>query len=556
MNVAKFAGIAAYHDGTVISDYCNVIPLENSIIDRQGEILCPIYDTDGNEIQLPTTYIVRASFVDSHKNIYIVTDDTITRFTLRNQSTSDIALVKEDLRLNSQQPDLIINQAGPFSFCESSTKPSQVYFCDGVHVFYWNTTDTWDTDDVPSQFSDRVKPYVMTMIPLRTGLADAATRIIGINDVTAETATAQPYGWWSNNLQSEISVASIAWFDNRLVCVQLAKNTVWLSAVDPSRYLVPATGKGAPFALYSYTSSGDNMYMPYYSFIPNYYSSTASSANLQEVVAFSGQLYFLNDTSIEIWSATGTDDNPIQSNAQNILHFGGRSPTIIADTLYLLCHDTIHNDFVTAIGRGGQMQSVSNAEIERQLTKGATCIKPLSVRDQSMIAVYLNNNYTDGYSVTKLAKWWRVANGKTRDEYLVWTLANFDGRIIGVTNYGRPVVATDDTRQFADGRQIMRFVRGGFTTFIGRKILRVVNVIGDTGVYTGDTPDRPKLYLRLSFDRGLSFGPYLYRSVGKLGANNREMQWRNCGSGNSMLLEFGTSDNIRFQIYGLNFELA
>lgn len=556
MNVDKFAGIAAYHDGSVISDYCNVIPLDNSIIDRQGELLCPIVDTGGNPVELPRTFVAKASFVDSHQNIYIVTEDGIRRFSLRNESSTDITLVSQPLRLNAQQPNLAINLAGPFSFCESSTKPSQVYFCDGYNVYYWNTTSQFDGYEIPESVNDRTKPFVMTMIPMKSGLADAPTRIIGVNGTTAENATEQQYGWWDNSLTSDFGVKSIAWFDNRLVCCQQDKNTVWLSVADPSRYLVPASGKSAPFALYSYTASSDNMYAPYYSFIPNYYSSTASSANLRETVAFAGQLYFLNESSIEIWSSTGNDGNPIQLNAQNILYFGGRSPVIIADTMYLLCHDTIHNDFVAAIGRSGQVQTISNSEIERQLAAGAVTVKPLSVRDQSMVVVYTGDTYLTGYSVTKLGKWWRAANGKWGDEFQAWTLGNFGGRIIGVSNYGRPLVSTDDNRKFADGRAIQRFVRGGFTTFIGRKIMRVVNVLGDTGVYTGNSADRPRLYIRLSFDRGLSFGPYLYRTVGRPGANDREMQWRNCGSGNSVLLEFGTSGNIRFQIYGLNFELA
>lgn len=556
MNINKFAGINAYHDGSVISDYCNVIPLDSSIIDRQGELLCPVIDTNGNAVELPSTFIAKTSFVDSHQNIYIVTEDGIRRFTLRNDSQTDTTLVLQELVLNSQQSDLQINLAGPFSFCESSTKPSQVYFCDGYNVFYWNTTDTFDTYEVPESVRDRVKPFVMTMIPMKTGEVDIPSRVIGENGITSENATEQPYGWWDNSLKSDFGISSICWFNNRLVCCQLSKNTVWLSVVDPSRYLVPASGKSAPFALYSYTTSSDSEYKAYYSFVPNYYSSTASSANLQEVVAFAGQLYFLNDTSIEVWSATQNDGNPIQLATQNIMHFGGRSPVIVADVMYVLCHDTIHNDFVVAISQSGQMSTISNSEIERQMTRGAVVIKPLSIRDQSMVIVYSTDAYLNGLSVTKSGKWWRADNGKWGNEFLAWTMGNFNGRIIGVTNYGRPVIATDSNRLFADKRPIVRFVRGGFTTFIGRKIVRVVNVIGDTGVYMGQSGGRPSIYVRFSFDRGLSFGPYLYRLVGRQGANNREMQWRNCGSGNSMLLEFGTSGNIRFQIYGLNLELA
>ena len=93
-----------------------------------------------------------------------------------------------------------------------------------------------------------------------------------------------------------------------------------------------------------------------------------------------------------------------------------------------------------------------------------------------------------------------------------------------------------------------------FTQLPVRGIVREVELVCDTGI--SFTPERGKLYIRLSFDRGLSFGPDLYRSMGKPGKNDRQIIWRNCGSGNSFLVEFGTSDNVRFQLYEINLQIG
>ena len=37
MKIDQFAGIRSFHDGMSVSDYVNMIPLENSCIDRLGE---------------------------------------------------------------------------------------------------------------------------------------------------------------------------------------------------------------------------------------------------------------------------------------------------------------------------------------------------------------------------------------------------------------------------------------------------------------------------------------------------------------------------------------
>jgi hypothetical protein len=63
-----------------------------------------------------------------------------------------------------------------------------------------------------------------------------------------------------------------------------------------------------------------------------------------------------------------------------------------------------------------------------------------------------------------------------------------------------------------------------------------------------------EVYIALSVNRGLSFGQPLYRKFGRAGQNNKVIEWRNLGSGNSVLLEVGTTSPARLQIYGLRID--
>lgn len=554
MQVNDFNGITSFHEGQVVSDYCNMLPMEKSAIDRLGSK--PLIYNCGNEI-------VRATFVDSKKNIYVATSTRVRRYQL------DLNGAVQEMSFPNGE---FVNQDAntEITFCESSTKPSQVYMCDGKYVYYWNTeslVSQADFNKVPAEYKDRVSSYHMTMLPIGN------IELVNYDGIVAESesTTGLRYGWWPNVWDYEkgtfntegyskldfYNISAVTWFNNRLVLTQADKNTVWLSQVDPSRWLVPVSPIASVFAPFQLYQTGLNNEI-IWNFIPNYYSSTASNAVLNQAVAFAGQLYFLNDNTIEVWSATGSDANPIQHNTLSTLYYGGRSPCIVADSMYLICHDQINNDFIARVATNGQVEHVSNHEIDKMISPTAWTLRPLSARDISMIVVYKSHSRDDifcnGFVVTRDNKWWRYYNSdNVKDEFAVWTIGTIDGHILDVTNRGSICEQVLNSREHFDGRPIARSIRGFFVQTIARQILRSVEILCDTGVKFG-TEERGQCFLRVSFDRGLSFGPYLYRKLGSAGTNDRTIIWRNCGSGNSILLEFGTSDNVRFQMYGISVE--
>lgn len=551
MLISEFKGIQQYHDGRPVSDYCNMIPLGNSVIDRQGESVLVRASSNDGAIE---------TFVDSLGNVYVALADKVIRYEM--DENGDVVYTQYMLTQTRDFYNPSPADGRFVTFTESSTKPSQIYVCDGTNVWYWNTQDTdIAPGNIDPAFADRYIKYKAFRLPLYDTIPDNWQ-----GPYTDATSTTLPryIGWFDDTAYESVPrlvIDSITWFDNRLVLVQKQKNTVWLSAVDPSRWLSPSYSNGQysypmwPWQPQDSTETGRQTGIN--TFIPNYYASTASSANIQEAVTFAGQLYFLNDTSIEVWSATGNDQNPIQHNSQNTLYYGGRSPVIVDDTLYILCKGAIHNDFVAAIAQNGQIARISNDEIDRMLMPRAFRIRPLAVRDQSMIVVYTDNKYNNGYAVTRAGAWWRYWNDDGNDA-MAWSVVNIKGRQIGVSYHGSLLYATDDSRLYPNGTPIPRHIRGGWSQYIGRKILREVEVICDTGIYLDSNPNKipGNIYLRVSFDRGHQFGSYLYRKLGKSCRNDKVLLWRNCGSGNSLLMEFGTSDNIRFQIYGLRFELS
>jgi hypothetical protein len=86
--------------------------------------------------------------------------------------------------------------------------------------------------------------------------------------------------------------------------------------------------------------------------------------------------------------------------------------------------------------------------------------------------------------------------------------------------------------------------------FPRRVIFRRVYLVMDTGKTTEYDAD-PKIYVALSTNRGLSFSQRRFRTLGRDGHNNKEIEWRNLGSGNSVLMEVGASGGYKLQLYDM-----
>lgn len=508
--MANFDGITTYHDGLAVSDYVNMIPLGETCIDRIGELLISEAIGSGHEI--------RGWFVDSSKRLYVASGDLIHTFDFVNGSYSYEGVLKGYIGHQLQQEFKLANQNDKVVFTESSIKPSTIYCCDGKYIYKW-ASGSYDNMAVRMMFSPRVVPISGTASSARfedqyEAIVNGGSAFLDLRDIA--------------------SIESIDWFDNKLVAVEKSKNTVWLTCTDPEQYsrntaLDPWGGNGESYELWN-----------------NWYSSTNSADKLNIAKAFNGQLYLLNTNSIEIWSRTGNESAPLQSNTMQVIHHGARAPLVMGDFMYVIANDTVGQEYIGLI-QGGSFKRISTLEIDNRL-KNPKDIMPLSIRGETHIMVRTDSGL-DGFVFSE-GRWWRwVHPEEDSDGVIASIIGDF-----AITQEGRIVEFSDNTRKTFLGTEIQRYIRDSFDTWHERKLFRKVAISLDSGRVTDPSTDealRRQIYIRLSTNRGLSFGKYYYRTLGKSGVNNKAVEWLGLGSGNSMLLEIGTSSAYKLQIYDI-----
>lgn len=507
----KFEGITTYHDGLAVSDYVNMIPLGETCIDRIGEtLISEAVETDQE---------IRGWFVDSTKRLYVAVADTIHTYSFDNGGYNYEGPLKGVVGGVLQQSFALLNHNDKVTFTESSIKPSTVYCCDGKYIYKWST-GLYDNISVKMMLSPKVVPS--TGYETNARIADQYSAIIGGQDANVL------------DIREIASIESIDWFDNKLVAVEKSKNTVWLTCTDPEQFtrntsLDPWGGNGESYELWN-----------------NWYASTNSADKLNTAKAFNGQLYLLNSNSIEIWSRTGNESAPLQSNTMQVIHHGARAPLVMGDFMYVIANDTVGQEYIGLI-QGGSFKRISTLEIDNRL-KNPKDIVPLSIRGETHIMVRTDSGL-DGFVFSE-GRWWRwVHPAEDSDGVIASIISDF-----AITQKGRIVEFNDNTRRTYLGTEIQRYIRDSFDTWHERKLFRKIAISLDSGRVTDHSTDeelRRQIYIRLSTNRGLSFGKYYYRTLGKSGVNNKAVEWLGLGSGNSMLLEIGTSSAYKLQIYDI-----
>lgn len=672
--ISQFNGIQTYHEGMAVSDWVNVFPLKTVALDRLGEVL-----VDSNSGQ------VRGHFKDSHGNIYLVINDVVCIYNGWD-SVNKVIGTKALLMARNGEVFHTLDKTDKVTFCESSTKPSQVYMCDGMYVYWWNTEPSnneemdklapWTLPFVVNMFYmpgmkpkyvrqvynvDDIDPDIKLMsqkdIPIpyegfaplvfekRIVVSDEgkfrretdeefaarkeAARKIGEersaayyakwNKVIEENnakysrlkqhqiedswemiqAELDPYDYkvhpekytpelnsvWSRigwNFEDMVEINQIAWFNNKLVGVQTDKNTVWMTATDPGMFYRYSSHKtlylpmpdGSETVVQEYPVLATSQ-QPYWSNDSDttvetngvtandrvwtyWVSSTNGSDKLREVVSFAGNLYFLNTASIEVWTATGIEDNPIASSTQSIIHFGGKAGLVVDNELYLVCNNQVGAQFISKIHAGGGIERVSTAEIEQRLPHDIEELCLIRQRNHTFVAVQTSTvegfYKHDVYAVTSYGTWFRWVNPEQADFAVASIIDD-----LAVTRFGSLVRFDDESRSLLSNYPIARRIRDWFVNFTQRRILREVSLVLDTGKkvlnpkykHNLDPSIQEGIYCAVSFDRGAHFSPRRFRRWGQYGTNDRVIVWRNLGSGNSICIEVGSSAMYKLQLYSV-----
>ena len=526
--MASFDGIVEYHDGLAVSDYVNMLPLGDTCVDRVGDKLV----MNGGDFGAKTE--VRGTFIDSNNMIYIAYGSAI--YMAQYHQNTDTVDDFEPMMWYVGGVKTVFNMwnhSGKVTFCESSIKPSIVYCCDGEYIYLWNTTENSTTrvDREPHIVNMMYMPEMVTGengSPINSSELDGNGEF-NIQDSLAGIPGSVSLSNWENR---NVSIDSICWFDNKLAGCDTAKNTVWLTRTDPGWY---------------FRKLGQNPLEPvdridlWY----NWYSSTNNADRLIDVASYAGQLYFFNSHSIEVWGRTGNEDSPIQPNTTQVVHFGGRNPLIYEGVLYFIASDSMNDEFIAAFSP--QFQKLSNKEIERRLGRPAD-LQIITQRHENYL--FVRNEDCSGF-LFKDARWSSWDNPVNAP----YRIRNSIVRDYAVTDSGR-LTKFDEKIRTTGGVRYNRYIRDGFAQFPKRVIFRRFYVVMDTGktdrdLYDSEEMRNMEIYAAVSTNRGMSFSQRRYRKLGMAGHNDKVIEWRNLGSGNSFLIEFGTSSLHKLQIYGM-----
>lgn len=541
--MSEFNGIVDYHDGLAVSDYVNMLPLGETCVDRVGDELC------ANSVDFGTDENVRGTFIDSDNNIYIARGSELWKAKYHPETDSVDQLVPMQWYVGGNLVQFRFwNAAARVTFCESSIKPSVVFCCDGAYIYMWNTMQN------PSGMASR-EPGIVNMMYLPNMTSETVSAVLTestqpeFQDYLARIDHYPDFSNWDTD-ENRTLVQSICWFDNKLVACNKEKNTVWITRTDPMSYFRKSpTPVGQQ---YSYPlAPQDNIDLWY-----NWYSSTNSADNLIDIASYGGQLYFFNDHSIEVWARTGNEDSPIQPNTTQVVHFGGRNPLIFEGVLFFIASDAMGDEFIAAFSP--QFVRLSNKEIERRLDTPAD-LQVLMQRHENYLFVRYDDYHGFVFKDGRWSSWENPVNAQ-------YGIRNSIVRDFAVTSTGN-LTKFDERIRTTGGVRYNRYIRDGFKQFNGRVIIRRFYLVMDTGRTDRDAhvdavgnplPDMQdmEIYVAVSTNRGLSFSQRRYRKLGVSGHNDKVMEWRNLGSGNSALFEFGTSSLHKMQIYSMGVEVG
>lgn len=518
--MGKFNGIVEYHDGIAISEYMNMLPMGDTCLDRVGDRL--VYSLG---LQYQEKY--RGSFKDSEDNIYIVAGAKLFRFAPNTDHTDWNPPVEMQCWKNDQLSPLLLRTHGSVSFCESSIKPTIVFLCDGTYIYMWNTTSGTGSR-APFIVNGEYLPGME--VPGGQSPRDGVAQPNVLDYIDNDASEIL------NTTEDGIShAASICWFDNKLVMRASERNTVWISKTDPGQYFNRKTNEVPTDPLDGF---------PLWN---SWYSSTNSADKLVDIASFRGQLYLINTHSIEIWGRTGNEDSPIQSNTTQVIHYGGRCPVIIQDTLFVIYRDASGHEGVGAFT--DHFQKISTPEIERRLGTPID-LQLISQRHENYL--FVRTKEASGF-LFREGRWSSWQAPKDENNPVVCTIYGD----IAASLYGDMLAFDETLRTTCNGKAIRRYIRDGFEQFPRRVIFRRVECVMDTGRYGDEYPNEDygtEVYVALSTNRGLNFGQPHFRKFGTAGHNNKVIEWRNLGSGNSVLLEVGTTALNRLQIYDIKIE--
>ena len=288
-------------------------------------------------------------------------------------------------------------------------------------------------------------------------------------------------------------------------------------------------------------------------------SSESNPDKTVRVISFGGNVWVFSNYSYDIFSYTGSADDPydVASGAT------GKIGCSNGDTL------ATHGDLMFWMGQG----DTSNDAVYMATVGGA--IKEVTTPGiKNIIRKWDYKNYTRGFAFSDRGHTFYVLTSKNDKYSLVYCVetnqwhrrsSSMNGMLnywdcINVVNaYGTLYFGTNDSNRLCEfnyesitdhnGYPITRYWQSPviIEALDMFKILELkIDVeCGTTKSVVGN----PQLFLQLSWDGGKTWGERMLRDLGRAGDYTRQVAIYGCGAGRNLVMRIGTSANIPVTLY-------
>lgn len=296
----------------------------------------------------------------------------------------------------------------------------------------------------------------------------------------------------------------------------------------------------------------------------NYATAESNSDNLLRVYAFDQNLYLMGEKTIEPWWNSGSGNPPFDRLEGAIINVGlGALHSAANNDKYLYFYGD--DNHVYAL-QGANVEAVSDEALQRIFGKYTT------VSDAIGWCMSLQGQQFYVIKFPTEDKTWVYPEGGS---WFEWSSGIDGGACIANSyaySYRKHFVADEsngnlyelDFETYTENNETIVRLRdsaplhGGMFGKPGKDIefnrFQLILEVG-TGLSSGQGSD-PVIMLSLSNDGGKSFGTEMWGNIGKLGENQKVVEWGPLGSAKSWVIRLRTSDPVHYSIHSAAADIA
>jgi len=277
------------------------------------------------------------------------------------------------------------------------------------------------------------------------------------------------------------------------------------------------------------------------------------------VKKYNGQLWLFGSETIEVHQNTGNQDFPFERISGAILDKGCLATASIAqDEKYLAW---LGNDKIFYMAQGYGYQPIASKPITQaveQLTTIEDAFSFIHIQDghKTYTTTFPTAKKTLSYDITENL-WHERKSLDLNGDLVQWRANNYEifaGKSL-VGDFEKGIIYEVDTDTFVEGDQtlISELVSKIISSKSSRFNIHRLELDFDAGLGTLiGQGENPQVMLQLSVDGGRTYGPELWRDLGKQGEYRTRAEWRQLGIADvkGMTFKIKISDPVRRALLG------